>query len=361
MSCYSKTIENLYEYRELSTAVDHNRLPMGVLGLSHIHKAHFIHSLCDDKQKKALVIVPDEENATRLRDDLCAMGNKAEVFPAADLSFRPTQAHSRDYEQQRLGVLSAMLESEPDVVICSAEAALQLTVPPQILRRNTMVIGQDSELATDMIADDLTAAGYVRCDLVEGKGQFSVRGGLIDVFPPSSPYPVRIELWGDEVDNIAYFDPDTQRRTEQIGEIRITPATSVLFESTESLIALIEKQIAAVKGKNAAKVKSQLEDDIDKLNKGIRIESLDRYIPLLYGTESTVFDYAQDYLLIVCETSAVKSHAQAAEKLMQEDIKAMFAEGVLSKGMDTFAIPFDRLVSLYEKKKALYFDNLTRG
>ncbi len=361
MSCYSKTIEQLYEYRELSAAVEQKRLPMGVLGLSHIHKAHFIHSLCDEKQKKALVIVPDEANANRLRDDLCAMGSKAEVFPAADLSFRPTQAHSREYEQQRLGVLSAMLSGEPDMVILSAEAVLQLTIPPQILRRNTMVIRQGSEIVTDMIADDLVAAGYVRSELVEGKGQFSVRGGLIDVFPPSSPYPVRMELWGDEIDNIAYFDPDTQRRTEQIGEICITPATSVLFESAEALIDLIERQITSIKGKNTAKVKAQLEDDIEKLKNGIRIESLDRYIPLLYGTESTIFDYAQDHLLIVCETSAVKSHAQAAEKLMNEDIKAMFAEGVLSKGMDTFSISFDRLVSLYEKKKALYFDNLARG
>ena len=361
MSCYSQAIEPLYEYRELSGAVDQNRLPMGVLGLSHIHKAHFIHSLCEEKKKKALVIVPDEANASRLQSDLEAMGTAASVFPAADLSFRPTQAHSREYEQQRLGVLSAMLEGEPDAVILSAEAALQFTMPPKVLRRNTMVIGQDSEIATEMIAADLIAAGYVRSELVEGKGQFSVRGGLIDVFPPSSPYPVRLELWGDTVDNIAYFAPETQRRTEQIGEIRITPATSVLFESAQSLIDLIHKQIDSVKGKNAAKVKAQLEEDIDKLKNDVRIESLDRYIPLLYGTDSTIFDYAQDYMLIVCETSAVKLHAQAAEKLMQEDIKAMFAEGVLSKGMDTFSIPFDRLVSLYEKKKALYFDNLARG
>ena len=336
MSCYSKSIEQLYEYRELSRAVDQKRLPMGVLGLSHIHKAHFIHSLCEDKKKKALVIVPDEASATRLQGDLNAMGSRAEVLPAADLSFRPTQAHSREYEQQRLGVLSAMLDGEPDAVILSAEAALQFTMPPKVLRRNTMVIGPDSEIVTDMIAEDLIAAGYVHSDLVEGKGQFSVRGGLIDVFPPSAPYPVRIELWGETVDNIAYFDPETQRRTEQIGEIRITPATSVLFESADSLIGLIQKQIDSVKGKNAARVKAQLEEDIDKLKNGVRIESLDRYIPLLYGAEPTVFDYAQDYMLIVCETSAVKLHAQAAEKLMQEDIKAMFAEGVLSKGMDAF-------------------------
>ena len=361
MSCYSQAIEQLYEYRELSKAVNQKRLPMGVLGLSHIHKAHFIHALCEEKQKKALVIVPDEAAATRLQSDLNAMGSRAEVLPAADLSFRPTQAHSREYEQQRLGVLSAMLDGEPDAVILSAEAALQFTMPPKVLRRNTMVIGSDSEIVTDMIAEDLIAAGYVRSELVEGKGQFSVRGGLIDVFPPSSPYPVRIELWGETVDNIAYFDPETQRRTEQIGEIRITPATSVLFESADSLIDLIQKQIDSVKGKNAAKVKAQLEEDIDKLKNGVRIESLDRYIPLLYGAEPTVFDYAQDYMLIVCETSAVKLHAQAAEKLMQEDIKAMFAEGVLSKGMDAFSISFDRLVSLYEKKKALYFDNLARG
>ena len=285
MSCYSKTIESLFEYRELSGAVDQKRLPMGVLGLSHIHKAHFIHALCEEKKKKALVIVPDEANATRLQGDLSAMGTAAFVLPAADLSFRPTQAHSREYEQQRLGVLSAMLEGEPDAVILSAEAALQFTMPPQVLRRNTMVIGQDSEIVTDMIAEDLIAAGYVRSDLVEGKGQFSVRGGLIDIFPPSSPNPVRIELWGEAVDNIAFFDPETQRRTEQIGEIRITPATNVLFEDAETLIALIQKQIASVKSKNAAKVKAQLEEDIEKLkSEGLLSETAGKKRSLVVNT-----------------------------------------------------------------------------
>ncbi len=361
MSCFSNSIKDLIEYNELSRAIDSRRLPMGLLGMSHVHKAHFIHSLCDEKRRKALIIVPDEHTATRLRDDLASFGSAAAVYPAGDFSFRPTQAHSRDYEQQRLGVLSQMLEGSLDAVVMSAEAALQLTVEPHILRRNTMVIGVDSEILPDMIADDLVAAGYVRCDLVEGKGQFAIRGGLIDIFPPSSDLPVRIELWGETVDSIAYFEIDTQRRTEQIGEIKITPAACVLYESTESLIALIEQHKASLKGKGAVKARASLDEDIEKLKNGVRIESLDRYMPILNNGGSTVFEYAQGYMLFVCETSAVKLHAEAAEKLMHEDIKAMFEEGVLSKGLDTYSISFTELVSLYEKLGAAYLDNLPRG
>lgn len=361
MSCFGNSIKDLIEYSELSRAIDSRKLPMGLLGLSHIHKAHFIHSLCDEKKRKALIIAPDEHTATRLRDDLAAFGSAAAVYPAGDFSFRPTQAHSRDYEQQRLGVLSQMLDGSLDAVVMSVEAALQLTVEPHILRRNTMVIGVDSEILPDMIADDLVAAGYVRSEMVEGKGQFAIRGGLIDIFPPSSDLPVRIELWGETVDSIAYFEIDTQRRTEQIGEIKITPATCVLYESTQSLIALIEQHKATLKGKGAVKARASLDEDIERLKNGIRVESLDRYLPILNSGGSTIFEYAQGYMLFVCETSAVKLHGEAAEKLMHEDIKAMFEEGVLSKGLDTYSISFSELTSLYEKLGAVYLDNLPRG
>ena len=361
MSCFLNTIKDLVEYNELSRAVDSNRLPMGVLGLSHIHKAHFIHSLCEEKKRKALIIVPDEGSASRLRDDLKSLGSAAEVYPAGDFSFRPTQAHSREYEQQRLGVLSSMAQGTLDCVVMSVEAAMQLTVEPHILRRNTMTIGVDSEILPDMIADDLIAAGYVRSELVEGKGQFAIRGGLIDIFPPSEENPVRIELWGETVDSIAYFEIDSQRRTEQIGEILITPATTVLYESTQSLIGVIEQHRNSLKGKGSVKAKASLDEDIEKLKNGIRIESLDRYLPLLGNGGSTIFEHAQGYMLFVCETSAVKLHAEAAEKLMNEDIKAMFEEGVLSKGMDNYSITFAQLTSLYEKLHAAYLDNLPRG
>lgn len=361
MSGITQFTKGLYEYEELSRAVDKNQLPLGVLGLSHIHKAHFIHSLCTEKKRRALIITPNESMASKLRDDLISFGTAAALYPAGDFSFRPSQAHSHEYEQQRLGVLSAMAQNTVDAVVMSVEAALQLTIEPHILRRNTMIIEVGSEIPLDMIADDLVAAGYTRSTLVEGKGQFSIRGGLIDVFPPSLEYPVRIELWDETVDSIAYFETDTQRRTEQIGQVLITPATGILYESTESLIGAIEAHKATLKGKGAAKAKASLDEDIEKLRSGVRIESLDRYIPIIGNGGSTVFEHAEGYMLIACETSSIKNQAVAFEKLLHEDIKAMFEEGVLSKGMDRFAITFEELTSIYEKKHAVYFDNLPRG
>lgn len=361
MSFISNNLQQCFEYRELSKAIDSKRLPMGVLGLSHIHKAHFISALAEEKAKKILVITPDEATAVKLSDDVNALGCSSAVYPAADFSFRPTQSHSREYEQLRLGVLSGMADDKFNVVFASVEAALQLTVPPHILRRNTMVIGVESEIVPDMISDDLIAAGYTRCDMVEGKGQFAIRGGLIDIFPPSSDLPVRIELWGDNVDSIAYFETDTQRRTEQIGEIKITPATRILYESKESLLSVIGSYKQSLRGKSAAKAIKSLEDDMEKIENDIRLESYDRYLPLLYGTETTVFDHAQGYLLAVCETSAVKLHAQAAQKLINEDIKSLLVEGILAKGMDTYSISFEKLTEIYSKLGAVYLDNLPRG
>ena len=358
MNCYTEIAKRIPEFISLANAIRKTRLPSGVTGLSHIHKAHVIASMCMCLLKKAVVIMPDEAQATRLRQDMESFGINALHFPARDFSFRTMETVSREYEHARLKVLDKMLTGEFDAVVLSAEAASQLTVPPAMLMNNSFSVEVGEEYEIDELLLSLMRCGYTRSDQVDGPGQFALRGGILDFFPPDSKQPCRVEFWGDSVDSIAFFDPETQRRDDMAEKIHITPAREILC-TDEMLIALIEKHIAEKKIKGDALKK--LTEDMDGLKNGIRLSSLDKYMPLIYPQSASIFDYAENCMLFVCESFSVKDKFSASCQLMNETVKGLFQDGVLCKGLDRYIIQPYELFGYYEKLGAVYLDNLPRG
>lgn len=361
MSGYSKILEVSKEFDIVSDNINSKRLPIGIIGLSAVHKAHWISALCEKTGKKALIVCPDEGSATKLCEDLNAFSNGGVVYPSRDFHFRSTDSCSHEYEQQRIGVLSKMLNGEFNYAVCSVEAAIQMTIPRMELKRRSAVLreGQDVELSNVITA--LLSAGYVRCEIVDGTGQFSLRGGILDFFPPHLSQPLRVEFWGDTVDSISAFDIETQRRTDRIEEISITPATEILFDSDDILLERLTAFVQNVKGKGSVKVKQVLGEDISKLENKVRLSCVDRYLSLAYEEPENIFDYADDCILFISETSSVKQKFEASSKLFNEDIKVLFEEGCLTKGLDCFNLSWTDLLSIYEKKGAVFTDNLARG
>ncbi len=361
MSFFSKALSNTEEYQSLLKGVASNRLPLGVLGLTQVHKAHIISSLCERfSPRQAIVIAPDESQANRLCKDLNSFGCNALLYPAGDITLRTTQVKSREYEHRRLSVLGKLLDGNADAVVLSVEAALQLTIPPEELysRRIHLEVGED--MTIEELSKRLRHSGYTFCENVEGNGQFSVRGGIVDLFSPDSELPFRVDFWGDTIDSISVFETDSQRRVNQLDEITITPANEICCESDE-LIKIIENFIPNVKGKGSVKIKDSLQKDIDSLKAGIPLSSLDRYLPLIYEDVTTIFDYIDRPLLFVSESFSVKDRGNAALQLFNEEYKAYLEEGVVCKGLERYVISWSEMLSFYEDLGVIYLDNLARG
>ena len=358
MNCYSEIAKSVPEFMSLANTVLKNRLPAGVTGLSHIHKAHIIASMCMCLRRRAIVIVPDEAQATRLIRDMEGFGIKAVLFPARDFSFRTLETVSREYEYARLKTLDKMLSGDFDAAVLSAEAATQLTVPPARLMNSSFSVACGEDYDIEELSLSLINCGYTRSEQVDGQGQFAIRGGILDFYPPDANQPCRVEFWGDTVDSISMFDTETQRRTEHIEEIRVTPSREILC-SDEMLSALIQKLISEKKPKGAA-LKS-LSDDLDRLGGGMRLSSADKYMPLIYPDAASIFDYARGCMLFVCESFSVKDKLEAGSRLMNETLKGLFQDGVLCKGLDRYCLRPQDIVSIYEDMGAVYLDNLPRG
>lgn len=361
MSSFSDLLSGSPEYLSVEDDVKKNRLPMGVLGLSLTPKAHFISALTERLNRKALVITDDEASAVKICSDLETLGRKAFLYPAADRNFRSDEMRSREYERKRLGVLGACAGRDLDVAVCSIEAALQVTMPLETLKKKTMVLKNGEEIPQSEVLSSLLAAGYVRTDMVEGEGQFSLRGDILDFFPPSSQFPVRTEFWGDTIDSISYFDIISQRRGETIDEIKITPSTEIVIDDESVFSDKIFNLANSLKGAKFSKMRESLYKDADSVKNSVRLNSLDKYINLVYKEKETIFDYCKGFLLFVCESHNVKERAKNTLKLLNEDVKMMFEDGVLCRGLDTFSIKWSDCLSFYEKYGVIYLDNFARG
>ncbi len=361
MSCFTKALKSLNEYRSIVYDLNNRRLPAGVVGLSAIHKAHVISAACEDlAPHRAIIITPDEAQASKLCKDLNAFGCDAQLYPAGDITLRPDNVKSREYEHKRLSVLGNLVDGKIRAVVCSVEAALQYTIPPEELIAKRITLSVDDEIKQDKLIEMLINAGYTRSAQVDGSGQFSVRGGIIDIFSPDCENPYRIEFWGDNIDCLSTFEVESQRRIDSTRSITITPTNEICC-SPVMLIELLEDFMKNARGKGTNKVKESIKLDLEKLEGGINLPNIDRYLPLIYPYPATIFDYIEQPLVFITESFSVKESANACLKIFHEDLKAYLEDGIICNGLDKYMMEFSELLGLYEDLGAVYLDNMTRG
>lgn len=362
MSCFSGMLASNAGFASLLRACEKNMLPAGVTGLSYLNKVHLIHSLCEESGARALIITGDEGEAVKIKEDLNTLFASEDtlLYPARDFSLSSTAGQSREYEHLRLGVLGRMLEGDYKAVVCSIEGAMQFTIPPDVLLSRSFVIEQGMDISIEKIREVLVNAGYSPCEMVEGSGQFAVRGGILDFYPPDAPNPIRAEFWGDSIDTMGYFEIVSQRRTENVDKIKITPSVEVLTGDGLKLAEKIEKLAASLRGK-AVKARQALNRDAEMLRSGLKPASTDKYIPLIYENPATVLNYADDALLFVSDTAKVKERGNAAQTLLLEDIKDFLESGELCRSLDRFALTWAEMKDEYEQRGAIYLDTFARG
>ncbi len=214
------------EYTALTAALTApsygKRKPYNVSGLTVGAEQVFLQALAEDFSDigfPPIILFPNEKRAVSFCEFLRSCGKRAMYFPSREYCFLNI-ASSHDYEGERLSVLSSLVDIVPrksraEVICTTAEAVLQITLSPEELKEKCIKISYDAALDISAFTVRLINAGYTRVELVESAGQFAVRGGIVDVYPPSSQ-PIRIELFGDEIDRIGYFSSETQRFTEDI-------------------------------------------------------------------------------------------------------------------------------------------------
>ena len=363
MGDFFKLLGNEGSYKKIKKAMVGGLSPQLATGLSNIHKAHYIYSLCEDMEKDGFVLTPNEPTAQKLCEDINALyGYEAALFfPSRELVFREVEGSSREYEHIRLGVMGRILAGDAKIIVSSVEGAIQHTLPPEEYKKRTLAIKPGDSHSVEKLAEMLLSAGYLRTEQVEGVSQFSIRGGILDFSPPSSALPYRVEFWGDEIDTVAAFEIETQRRTQNVDAAAITPAKEALIGKADTFLAKLEKAKSALRGKYGVLAKEHIAVDIDRIESGLGLESTDKYMSLLYSEPATIFDYCAGRLMFVCEPVSMRETVKNSQWQQHEDIRELMAQGILFKDCDIFTADFVDVISAMEKENTLIMDTFSRS
>ena len=280
-----------------------------VTGLAQINRSHLIAGLYALGKRPVAVVCQDDLAAKRLQEELKAFLNiEAPVLPGRDLNLYGGAVTSRAWEQRRLRQLYALANGETRLQIFSWESMSLRTMPRELLCGVSFRLRVGDQWEQEALLTRLVSMGYSRCSMVEGPGQFALRGGILDLFSPGSEQPIRAEFFGDELDTMGTFDPDTQRRTENVEELLILPVAEAqpgLHPEGSAGLARALRSLAARqrrrKNLNEPLIRT-LEQDAEKLENNVTLTGADRYLSLIYPTMTTALDYVpEDTLLVLCD------------------------------------------------------------
>ncbi len=361
MKFLDHVMQSTKSFATLSSALSETS-PCAVTGVSVVHKANIISSLCHSRNVRAFCAVENEQVAQVLCNDLCTMGLTACVYPTRDFTFMNIEGESHEYEHQRLNVLSKLLRKECDVVIACMDAFSQYTIPKEVLKKASLNLQSGDTVKIDELIQSLLLLGYERTDTVEGVGQFAVRGGIVDLFMTDCESPVRIEFWGDEIDTINYFDPLSQRRTDYCEKILLTPSTEVLIEDKSALVEKIRKKASYLKSDKNMKAKEILLKEADMLSDNLTLSNIDKYITTIYEKPDTLFDYLDDDALVfISEMKATKERMKSFDAYRKNEISALFEEGVLCRGFESYSLSYKECMNKLLTHPTVYLDTFSHG
>ena len=359
-------LNDIPEYRSLLAAIDNGACPAAFSGLSAVHRAHFAAGIRQELNRPVVVVCADEGEAERMARDLAALSGEAVcTLSAREFTFHNAAVVSRQYEHQRLSTLRALAAGECPLLVCTVESILQRTIPKTLLTQAAQVVRMGERHDLGELAGTLAAAGYTRCEQVEGVGQFALRGGILDFFSPAHPKPVRVEFFGDEIDAMGLFDPDTQRRIENLGAAEILPAAEVLPQFTPGgyggLLEGLDRLISQAKRRKGSETLVQtLEEDRERLSASTAFPAMDRYIALIYPVMATAADYfPEDAVVVLSESPRVAERGKSYLWQLGEDAKALMERGELAGELADFARTFEELTEVLADWPVCYLDAFT--
>ncbi|MEG6617173.1 transcription-repair coupling factor [Peptococcaceae bacterium 1198_IL3148] len=345
-----------------------------VFGLAGSQRALVMAGLIAMVSGPVLIVTAGEGEATALADDLSGLhlGREVMVFPVWQSMPLEVFSHSNDLVVQRLKVLEALTAGESPVVIAPIEALIRRLVPVDIFKaaRRNIQVGQQLDL--EDLQSFLVRHGYERFDLIEGAGQFSIRGGIIDIYPMTAPNPVRIELWDDEVDSIRTFDPVSQRSVENIKEIDIKPAREIVIGEADWSAG---RERLSEEYKNHSKklyktasvdaqhqLTGQVETWLTKLEKPVYYEGLEQLLPFFYPRTVNLLDYLLPGVpVLVDDPLRIKEMVDNIQKERAATHADLLAKGKVLPSQYEIYLDWRQTLSKMEGRQGIYFSFLPRN
>ena len=339
------------KFVDLSNQIENKKSPISISGLTDVGMVELLSAINQYNKKPILLITYNEIQAKQILEIIENFEKeKAVLFPKKEIVTYDFVAESKDLPYERIETLNKIKDKKNLIVVTTIEALMQKLPPKEILFKNILEFKVGDIYNLEELKKTLVNLGYSRCEFIEGRGQFSVRGGIVDI-SINENLGVRIEFWGDEVDSIRNFNITSQRSINTLDKIKIYPAHEfVLDNSIEEICKKITKKLTEEKQEEI------LEQDIEQIKAGNYISKIDKYFNEFYDKQSTLLEYLNDnYLIILDEISKIEARQRNISQDNSNLIKNLIEkEKIVPEALKN--ITSIDLNQLENEKSVIYFE-----
>ncbi|MCI8277109.1 MAG: transcription-repair coupling factor, partial [Clostridia bacterium] len=356
MNSLLKVVPNFKKFNDYIFDIKKGTTPIMLSGLTDVGKVHMAYATKFYTEKPICIITYNEMQAKRIIKDLDYFGETIRFFPKRDVISFDYIAESKDVLYERIAVLNDIEKGKNKIIVTTIEATMQKMISKESLYKHKMHLKVGDQLDLEMLKEKLVLLGFDRYDIIEGRGQFSVRGGIVDI-ATSRKSGVRIEFWGDEIDSIRKFSIASQRTTEMLKEIDIYPSYEFVLETD------INKICENIENKVYNKsLREKAQEDIEQIKNGEFISKIDKYFNDFYEKTETVLDYLNnDYIIFIDEIEKIKARAESITKDNEALIKDFIDRNKIAPGILTEMKDYNNFSEKLQNKQSIYLEKQDIG
>lgn len=342
-------------------------------GLTGIQKTIISATIANEQNKSMLIICESPKRAKEVWDDLNFLLPHFNVlyFPPLEIIPFEVLAQSMEIQRQRLQVLASLAQGRKSVVVCPIEAIAKALIPLEFFKQSIRNIKVGEQVDLHELIEYLIQYGYERVEQVEGFGQFSLRGGILDIYSVIYDKPIRIEFFDDEVDSIRFFNLETQRSLDKTNHIKLVPAREffLLAENTQNGLSMIKKEyelqkqrLEKKKNRNAVdKLSIKINEVIEKVNNKLYFPGLEQFQPFFYPQQGILIDYfPEGSIFCLDEPIRLKEALEYRERERNTSFTELLTSGSVLPGQSDFFFEFTSILNSLEKRKRIYLSLLPK-
>ena len=358
---FIKPLGNSNPYTRLLDEVSKGTSPISTYGIIEENIGHISYALNRDLRKQILIITYDDIRAKRIYEDIKNFDKDvAMLFPTKDLLFYKVDAISTEINNRRLGVLFRLIQGDPLILVASIESILNKLITPELFKKHMLEIRVGDIIQLDDLAQLLIDSGYERESMVEGVGQFSIRGGIVDFFAPGNDNAYRIELFDDEVDSIRVFDTETQRSLDMLQSVHTVPVREVLIledfrgDVIEGINDSLEKATRNLDRDSALRqnLEEKFMDYIEGLSEGLHISNMDMLIPYIRDEYlSSILEYLQsDSMIVLDEPRRIEQRVGDIEEQFIFQYSQLLEQGEVLPQHEDITYGYPHIMNMYNNR-----------
>ncbi|OFI06576.1 transcription-repair-coupling factor [Clostridium acetireducens DSM 10703] len=338
-----KPLKESTVFKSLLNSINKNVLPAEVSGLSESGRSYLINGLYEEISKSFLILTHSDMEARKLYEDLSLYIQNVYYLPSKDIVFYNIDAVSGDLRWERLKVIREIMKSNKKIIITCIESLAATYIPLNLYKQYTFKLSVGDNLNLEDLSKNLIQSGYQKVNIVEGKGEFSIRGGIVDIYSPISLEPYRLELFDTEIDSIRTFNIESQRSIDKVNSLEIFPAKEIILKEENIKLGIKniknDLEIILKNFKNhdneKAKILEVVNRNIELLQETLTFETIDSYIPYFYENVSSFLEYTKDYFVVIDEFERCLGKLDSVYYEFEENYKNFLKRGnVLPKQVE---------------------------